>query len=113
MLRWGGWSTPRPGRCTPGTGGWVGPMAAVDGCGKSRPYRHSIPGLSSKYQVAIPAHSIVSFKVHTRLTKQDNRQLVIHNSAQVYIGISRSTAGLPLHLNSYRPWSSYVQVYSK
>jgi hypothetical protein len=34
----------------PGThcvGGWVGPRAGLDGCGKSRPYRHSIPGPSS------------------------------------------------------------------
>jgi hypothetical protein len=32
----------------PGThfiGGWVGPRAGLDGCGKSRPYRDSIPGL--------------------------------------------------------------------
>ena len=58
----GGWSTPRPGRFTPGErpgthciGGWVGPRAGVDGCGKSRPplppgfcseslYRLSYPG---------------------------------------------------------------------
>ena len=40
----GGWSAPRPGRFTPQkrpgthcTGGWVGPRAGVDGCGKSRP----------------------------------------------------------------------------
>ena len=36
-----GWLTPRPGRFTPGrrpgthcTGGWVGPRAGLDGCGK-------------------------------------------------------------------------------
>ena len=31
----------------PGTdcvGGWVGPGAGLDGCGKSRPHRDSIPG---------------------------------------------------------------------
>jgi hypothetical protein len=27
--------------------GWVGPRAGVDGCGKSRLYQDSIPGLSS------------------------------------------------------------------
>jgi hypothetical protein len=35
-----GWSTPRPGRFTPGThciGGWVGPRGGLDGYGKSRP----------------------------------------------------------------------------
>ena len=42
--RWGGWSTPRPGRFTPGKrpgthciGGRVGPRAGLDGCEKSRP----------------------------------------------------------------------------
>ena len=28
-------------------GGWVNPMAGLDGCGKSRPYRDPIPGPSS------------------------------------------------------------------
>ena len=32
----------RPG--THCTGGWVGPRAGLDGCGKSRSHRHSIPG---------------------------------------------------------------------
>jgi hypothetical protein len=36
----------RPG--THCTGGWVGPGASLDGCGKSRPpYQDLIPGLSS------------------------------------------------------------------
>ena len=29
------------------TGGWVGPRAGLDECGKSRPLRDSIPGPSS------------------------------------------------------------------
>jgi len=47
------WSTSPLGRCTlgkdPGTriGGWVGPRAGLDGCGKSRPHRASFPGPSS------------------------------------------------------------------
>jgi len=36
------------------TEGWVGPRAGLDGCGKSRPYRDSIPGASSPKRVAIP-----------------------------------------------------------
>jgi hypothetical protein len=35
----------------PGThciGGWVGPMAGLDGCQKSRPHRDSIPGLPAR-----------------------------------------------------------------
>jgi hypothetical protein len=36
----------------PGThciGGWVGPRAGLDGCGKSHPHRDSIPGPSIPY----------------------------------------------------------------
>ena len=29
-------------------GGWVGPKAGLDGCGKSRPHRGSNPGPSSQ-----------------------------------------------------------------
>jgi len=37
-LDWGGWSTLAPTALTPRkTGGWVDPMAGVDGYGKSRP----------------------------------------------------------------------------
>jgi hypothetical protein len=34
--------------------GWVGPMAGLLGCEKSRPHRDSIPGPSSPQRVAIP-----------------------------------------------------------
>jgi hypothetical protein len=45
-------ATPRPlyHRERPGThckGGWVGPRAGLEGCGKSRPYQDSIPGESN------------------------------------------------------------------
>ena len=56
-----GWvvnATPRPlyPRERPGTdciGGWVGPNVGLYGYGKNLPYRDSIPGRSSPYQVAI------------------------------------------------------------
>ena len=32
----------------------MGPRAGLDGCGKSRPHRDSIPGPSSPQEVAIP-----------------------------------------------------------
>ena len=36
-------------------GSWVGPTrAGLDGCGKSRPHRNSIPGPSSPYRVSLP-----------------------------------------------------------
>jgi len=56
----GGWSS-RPGRLYPlewagthCTGGWVGPRAGLDRCGKSCPHRDSIPGPSSPWRVATP-----------------------------------------------------------
>ena len=52
--RWGGWLALRPGHFTLGkrpvthyTGGWVGPRAGLEGCGKSRVHRDSIPEPSS------------------------------------------------------------------
>jgi len=55
-----GWSTPRPGRFTPGkrpdshcTGGSVGPTAGPDGLKKARPHRDAIPGPSSPKRAAI------------------------------------------------------------
>ena len=41
------WLRPRLGRFTLGTGGWVGPRAGVEGCGRFRTHRDSIPGPSS------------------------------------------------------------------
>jgi hypothetical protein len=35
-------------------GGWVDPWPGLDGCGRSRFHRDSIPGPSSPYRVAIP-----------------------------------------------------------
>ena len=53
-LEGGEGSASRPGRTLPRerpgtrcTGGWVGLRAGLDGCGKSRPHRDSIPGPSS------------------------------------------------------------------
>jgi hypothetical protein len=34
-------------------GGWLGPRAGLDGCGKYLPHRDSIPGPSIPYRVAI------------------------------------------------------------
>jgi hypothetical protein len=52
--KWGGWSTPSPGRVTaaketryPFTGGWINPRAGLEGYVKSRPHRGRNPGLFS------------------------------------------------------------------
>ena len=54
-----GWSTPRPGRFNPRerpgthcTGGWVGPRAGLDGCGKSR----SPPGFDPRTVQPLESH---------------------------------------------------------
>ena len=44
---WGGGQHHAPAALPPGShcvGGWVGPTAGLDGCGKSRSYQNSIPG---------------------------------------------------------------------
>ena len=52
-------STPRPlyareSLDTHCIGGWMGPRAGLDGCGKSRPQWDSVPRLSSLYRIAVP-----------------------------------------------------------
>ena len=60
-LKRGEGSASRPGRSLPRerpsthcTGGWVGPRAGLDRCGKSHPHRDSIPGRPARSSVAIP-----------------------------------------------------------
>jgi hypothetical protein len=45
---------PRERHGTHSIGGWVGPRAGMDGCGKSRRHRDSIPGPPNPSRVAIP-----------------------------------------------------------
>jgi hypothetical protein len=45
----------------------VGARASLDGCGKSRSHRDSIPGPSSPYQVAIPTE--LPWPVHMEVIK--------------------------------------------
>jgi hypothetical protein len=49
-------------------GGWVGPRAGLDECGKSRPHQDLIPGPSSYTDYAIPAND-----------QQNNVQLLYHH----------------------------------
>jgi hypothetical protein len=56
-------ATPRPlyPQERPGThciGGWLSPMSGLDGRGKFRPHRYSIPGNSSPWLVAIPNETL-------------------------------------------------------
>ena len=63
-------ATPRPlyPQKWPGThciGGWVGPRAGLDGCGKSRPHRDTLPLPSIYTECAIPAHTRKAVSVQT------------------------------------------------
>jgi hypothetical protein len=63
----------RPG--THCTGGWVGPRAGLDGCGKFRLHQDSIPGPSRPYRVAIPARCLRVEQIATggsRATRMGN-----------------------------------------
>jgi hypothetical protein len=55
----------------------VGPRAGLDGCGKSRPHRDSIPGPSSAQQVAIPTTISQPTKSYVGLT---HNYIVWHNA---------------------------------
>ena len=59
-LNGGGWSTPHRGGFTPGErsgthciGGWAGPSAVLDGCGKSRPP----PGFDARTVEPVASHT--------------------------------------------------------
>ena len=59
----------------PGThyiGGWVGPRAGLDWCGKFRPHRNSIPRPSNQRRVAIP----------TELSRSAIRMVRVPNTAR-------------------------------
>ena len=85
-----GWSASRPGplypRKRPGThctGGWVGPRAGLEGCGKSRPHRDLIHGPFSPQRVAIPTEISwptclrVKYELPTHLIRQVNLQFCV------------------------------------
>ena len=57
--------------------GWVGLRASLDGCGKSRHCRDSIPGLPSPYRVPIPTMLSQSIATLNKVPqkKSDNEAL--------------------------------------
>ena len=58
--------------------GWVGPRAGLDGFGKPRPHRDSIPGPSSPYRVAKPTElSRSTFLKHTRYK---NKCIIVYDT---------------------------------
>jgi hypothetical protein len=78
VLEGGDRSASRPGRFLPRerpgthcTGDWMGLRAGLNRCGKSRPYRDSIPGPSSPQPVAIstdlPGHRLMYITAKIRL----------------------------------------------
>jgi hypothetical protein len=60
-------------------GGWVGPRAGMDRCGKRRPHRDSIPGPSSPYRVAMPtelSRPTQMLHTHIRLNTTTGQQML-------------------------------------
>jgi hypothetical protein len=83
---------PRERHATHGIDDRVGPRAGLDGCGKSRSHRDSIPGLSSPYWVATstelsrPTHIHTNTHTHTHthciaLCKEPNVNIACPNLA--------------------------------
>ena len=82
------------------TGGWVGPRAGLEGCGKSRPHQDSIPGPSSRWRVAIPTAlsrpklerytvdiwSVVATKVSICIPTSADRSVSLHRSFDRWLG---------------------------
>jgi hypothetical protein len=124
---WGVSVTPRP-LSTPGkdpvphcTGGWVGPRADLDRCGKSRPHRDSIPGPSSPQSVAIPTElpgphltAVSSWNIPSRTVIVISYILLTkkaHTAGNV-IGNCRFIIMYPsiIRLNCLRVWNNFQQV---
>ena len=102
-----GWvvnATPRPlySRERPGThciGGQEGHRAGLDGCGKSRPHRDSIPGPSSSQRVAIPTElQLPPYVSKVCLCKQTARNW-FH-----FVSLLYREDGLTLNLLTWTKW---------
>ena len=61
----GGWPMSSPRRKTDCIGGWVGPRAGLDACGKPLLHRVSIPGPSIAQQAAISTEPSQPTHIHT------------------------------------------------
>ena len=74
------------------TGGWVGPRTGLDGCGKSRPHRDSIPGSSSPQRFAIPTELPRPIYMHVSLKKYTFKRL--RASVDTKFGEQKRYAGI-------------------
>jgi hypothetical protein len=80
---------------------WVDPRAGLDGCGKSRPQRNSIPGPSTLYRAAIPTElsrpspHFVTGNQNTAFCQKDRVRFEKKTTATTNIGtVSRTLRGL-------------------
>ena len=82
----------------------MGPRAGLDGCGKCRLHRDSIPGPSSPLRVAIPTELSLSptFRGYsTIISSQESQLLTSHTCDNEVTGI-REQHGLWKSMNSAR-----------
>jgi len=104
-----GWgSAPRAGRhytrgraSTHCTGGWVGPRAGLDRCGKSRPHRDSIPDRPARSQSPYRPN----YAAHYVLVTTPKFRVLAESTHSVYHGLEmqvfKSTHNFTIHQNSY------------
>jgi hypothetical protein len=89
----GGWSTPRPGRFTHCTGGWVGPRAGLDECGKPliifKGYKATVRGRSKDSN---PSSNAVLTVIIKCMRKRTCRKLKALNTRGQTLAVTHSTA---------------------
>ena len=95
----GWWSTPRPGRFTPGERpatycivGWVGHRAGLDGFGKSQPCQDSILVQSSPWRIAIPTELSRPIQIW-RVAANILNKLVADSRQEVVLQLEGRTRG--------------------
>jgi hypothetical protein len=106
-LNGSGWSTPRPGRFTPGrnpvthqTGVWIFVRFGLDKCRISRSRRDSIHGLSSPYRIAILSHlsrptNVYAININVCLCVY----LCVYLYIYIYIYIYRTAANCGINIS--------------
>jgi hypothetical protein len=79
-------------------GGWVGPRAGLDRCGKFRSHRDSIPEPSSPQRVAIPTTLIPALEKHIRKSNRlipSRCKTFSSNTSRPAMGPTQSSQGIP------------------
>ena len=76
-------------------GGWVGPRAGLDWCGKSHPHRDSIPGPFSLQRIAIPTELSRPLRAlgRSEISRNTNKCAILQ--------FVRTNSGKPLYVSTF------------